>query len=156
MNKLTEYVNSKPKVLEDHEVYLLRNQSKTGVGFFAEAGFYPDFILWIVKGRHQYASFIDPHGLGRAKGFADPKVQLFQMLQHETEPEIGDKNLSLNSFILSPTRFGEVMRWGLVVKPEATIEDVKNMFVDHHVYFMKEDGRYIDKMIHAILTSGIV
>ena len=34
--------------------------------------------------------------------------------------------------------------------------DVKNMFVDHHVYFMKEDGRYIDKMIHAILTSGIV
>lgn len=156
VNKLTEYVNSMPKVLEDHEVYLLRNQSKTGVGFFAEAGFYPDFILWIVKGRHQYVSFIDPHGLGRAKGFADPKVQLFQMLQHETEPEIGDKNLSLNSFILSPTRFGEVMRWGLVVKPEATIEDVKNMFVDHHVYFMKEDGRYIDKMIHAILTSGIV
>ena len=151
VDKLMAYVDANPKELEGYEVYLLRNQSKTGVGFFVDAGFYPDFILWIVRGEHQYVTFIDPHGLGRANGFADPKVQLYKMLHEETEVEIGDKNLTLNSFILSPTRYGEVMRWGLAVNPKATDVEIREMFTEHHVYFMKEDARYVEKMMKAII-----
>lgn len=151
VDKLMEYVDSKPKELDGYEVYLLRNQSKTGIGFFVDAGFYPDFILWIMNGKHQYVTFIDPHGLGRAKGFADPKVRLYDMLHGETEVEIGDRNLTLNSFILTPTRYGEVRRWGLAVNPKATDVDIREMFADHHVYFMKEDVRYVEKLMKAII-----
>ena len=73
------------------------------------------------------------------------------MLHGETEVEIGDRNLTLNSFILTPTRYGEVRRWGLAVNPKATDVDIREMFADHHVYFMKEDVRYVEKLMKAII-----
>lgn len=148
---LTKYVAANEELLKGYDLYLLRNKSKTGIGFFVDAGFYPDFILWIVKGKHQYVTFIDPHGLGRAGGFAAPKVQLYNMLHNETEKEIGDKNLTLNSFILSPTRYGEVRRWGLAINSNATDTEIHEMFTAHHIYFMKEDTGYVGKMLKGIL-----
>ena len=39
------------------EVFLLRNLSRgAGVGFFETSGFYPDFILWIKKGKNSTLS----------------------------------------------------------------------------------------------------
>lgn len=46
-----------------YEVYLLRNLPKKGVGFFATAGFYPDFMLWLKKDGVQALAFVEPHGM---------------------------------------------------------------------------------------------
>lgn len=46
-----------------YEVYLLRNLPRKGVGFFATAGFYPDFMLWLKKGEVQALAFVEPHGM---------------------------------------------------------------------------------------------
>ena len=57
----------KDKSLSDVEVFLLRNLSRgTGIGFFEERGFYPDFILWILEGGRQHIVFIEPHGMFHA------------------------------------------------------------------------------------------
>lgn len=149
---LTYYVAGHQDELKGYDLYLLRNKSKTGIGFFVDAGFYPDFILWIVKGKHQYVTFIDPHGLGRATGFADSKIQLYNMLHNETEKDIGDPDITLNSFILSPTRYGELWRWGRAVKPDASDDEIHQMFTDHHIYFMKGDRGYVRKMIQSIIA----
>ena len=61
--------------------YLLRNQSKTGVGFFSESAFYPDFMLWIIKDDMQYLSFIDPKGLRNMNPLYDPKIKLAQNIK---------------------------------------------------------------------------
>lgn len=46
------------------DVFLLRNESRgRGMGFFEAENFYPDFILWLVEGKKQSLSFIEPHGL---------------------------------------------------------------------------------------------
>jgi len=38
----------------------MRNQSRTGIGFQLEwAGFYPDFIIWLVKPGEQIIVFVD-------------------------------------------------------------------------------------------------
>ncbi|NLB82419.1 MAG: DEAD/DEAH box helicase family protein, partial [Clostridiaceae bacterium] len=49
----------------DKELYLIRNRSKKGIGFFDDAGFYPDFILWLIANGKQYIPFIDTLGMGR-------------------------------------------------------------------------------------------
>ena len=45
------------------QVFLLRNLPKRGVGFFATAGFYPDFQLWLKSEGGQSLAFVDPKGL---------------------------------------------------------------------------------------------
>jgi len=45
------------------EVVLLRNLSGVGVGLFAAEGFFPDFLLWLKRGKHQALAFVQPKGL---------------------------------------------------------------------------------------------
>ena len=65
VNDLRRYwADNRDDFPQDAEVFLLRNQGRgTGVGFFEESGFYPDFILWIKKGENQRVVFIEPHGM---------------------------------------------------------------------------------------------
>ena len=52
------------ELLAEKEIFLLRNQSRgKGIGFYQNEGFYPDFILWILKGTQQRIVFIEPHGM---------------------------------------------------------------------------------------------
>lgn len=46
-----------------YSLHLLRNLPKRGVGFFATAGFYPDFMLWLKSGEAQVLAFVEPHGM---------------------------------------------------------------------------------------------
>jgi len=39
-----------------------------------EGNFYPDFIIWLLDGDHQFINFADPHGLQHARGFSDSKL----------------------------------------------------------------------------------
>jgi hypothetical protein len=126
------------------EVFLLRNQSKKGIGFFAEGNnFYPDFILWIKKSNKQYLTFVDPKGIRNSKGINDPKIQFFNYLNDKVQPQVAGENLILNSFIISNTKWIEV-NW----KDTLTIGD----FNESHVYFQEDQNNdYITKMIDAIL-----
>lgn len=101
----------KDEMLAGKEVYLLRNESKKGLGFFEANNFYPDFILWILEGEKQYVTFIDPKGIRNLKGLNDPKIQLFKYLQTDVTKQLNNPNLVLNSFIISNTPIEQVEFW---------------------------------------------
>lgn len=130
-------------VLAGKEMYLLRNESKKGLGFFEANNFYPDFILWVLEGEKQYITFIDPKGIRNLKGLNDPKIQLYKYLQKEVAGQLNNPNLILNSFIISNTAMQQVEFWAK--EPFAAKE-----FTDNHVLF-KDDVNYMDKLIKMIL-----
>ena len=100
----------------DLEFYLLRNAGRNkGVGFYfsTAGGFYPDFLFWIKKGKKQYLTFIDPHGLrNEDEGFDSDKIQLYKRIK-EIEASADVKNVILNSIILSPNELHKtgISRW---------------------------------------------
>jgi hypothetical protein len=126
------------------EVFLLRNQSKKGIGFFAEGNnFYPDFILWIKKENKQYLTFVDPKGIRNSKGISDPKIQFHKYLNEKVQPQVTGENLILNSFIISNTKWIEV-NW----KETLSIID----FNKNHVYFQEDQNNdYIENIIDSII-----
>lgn len=130
------------------EVFLLRNQSKKGIGFFAEGNnFYPDFLLWLKKGDHQYLTFIDPKGIRNSKGINDPKIQFFKYLEERVQHQVAKEKLTLNSFIISNTKWIEV-NW----KDTLSIAD----FNRNHVFFQEEQrGNYVVSMIEQIINKHI-
>jgi Type III restriction enzyme, res subunit len=91
------------------ELYLLRNQAVTGLGFFQAANFFPDFLLWLQVGDRQHLAFVDPKGLHHYDP-ADPKIQfatrdvprLQQIVARQTP------DLQLHAFILSNTPFASL------------------------------------------------
>ena len=130
-------------ILKNRKLFLLRNQSKKGVGFFDGNGFYPDFILWVKEGRKQKVVFIDPKGIRNLDdGMKNPKIQLYARLRDVIMPQLRDKNLILDSYILSVTRYSQI-RWN--AKPE------KQTFIDNHVLFQKDGDDYIRMMMESIL-----
>ena len=131
------------EILKNRKLFLLRNQSKKGVGFFDGNGFYPDFILWVKEGRKQKVVFIDPKGIRNLDdGMKNPKIQLYARLRDVIMPQLRDKNLKLDSYILSVTPYNQI-RWN--AKPE------KRVFIENHVLFQKDGDDYIGMMMDAIL-----
>ena len=126
------------------EVFLLRNQSKKGIGFFAEGNnFYPDFILWIKKDGKQYLTFIDPKGIRNSRGITDPKIQFYKYLSEKVQPQVAAEHLVLNSFIISNTKWLEV-NW----KESLSVSD----FNEQHVFFQEEQrADYIEQLISKVL-----
>ncbi len=129
--------------LED--IFLLRNQSKKGIGFFAEGNnFYPDFILWIKKAGKQYLTFIDPKGIRNSKGIHDPKIQFYRYLAEKVQPQVIQEHLILNAFIISNTKWLEV-NW----KGDLSMADFNN----NHVYFQADQNTdYVPKFIEKIMA----
>lgn len=127
---------------EEQEIYLLRNQSKTGLGFFTEGNFYPDFIMWIKEGEKQYINFIDPKGLVNLNTKDDPKINLASKIK-EIESRLDDENVRLNSFIVSVTPYG-VIKW-----VQDTLE--QHELEDRNVLFQKDDKHgYIGKLFSKV------
>ncbi|MEO5914002.1 MAG: DEAD/DEAH box helicase family protein [Luteolibacter sp.] len=124
---------------EGTEIFLLRNQSRgKGVGFFEAGGFHPDFILWVLTPGHQYVNFVEPHGMLR-EGPGSEKVQFHQRIKG-LEKRLNCTDVSLNSFILSWTRYPE-LQWGL------SREEMEKQ----HVFFMTDDREhYVGKLLSAI------
>lgn len=123
------------------ELYLLRNLSRgKGVGFFEAGNFYPDFIMWIVDDRKQYINFIDPHGLRHEDGKNSPKIQFHKTIK-EIEIRLGDADVTLNSYIVSPTRYENVAWWSDGM--------TKCEFDNYHVYFQEDKTTYIQKILES-------
>lgn len=134
------YFNKNTEFFKDKQLYLLRNMSKKGIGFFEANNFFPDFILWLVIGDKQYVSFIDPKGLRQIQGLTDPKIQLHKSIKTTIQPKLNDPNIELNSFIISNTPYNQLTHW----KGQENMED----FNLNHILFQKEQREtYIKKMI---------
>jgi hypothetical protein len=143
---LRSFYQENRAVFGEKELYLLRNQSRgRGVGFFEAGNFYPDFILWLVDGRHQHITFVDPKGISHLKGPDDPKINFYRTIKG-LEARLGDTNVTLHSFILSNTPYEQVSWWDSGI----TLAD----FESRHVLFTKSDRNiYIRKMVNEIFRQ---
>lgn len=111
---------------EGIELFLLRNESRgRGVGFFEAGNFYPDFLLWLVKDGRQHLAFVEPHGL-QHEGPGHKKIEFHHVIK-DIQGRLASENIILNSFIVTPTRFGK-LNWG------KTIHELEDM----HVLFMED------------------
>lgn len=105
MDKLKECLDNNPNLLSDREIYLLRNKSRVGMGFFEAGNFYPDFILWIIEQGTQRIGFIDPKGLNMVSS-NDPKIEFYKTIkemQARMQAKTHNETIFLNSFIMSTT-----------------------------------------------------
>jgi len=141
LDDLREYIEAeKDKLAQDGvELFLLRNESRgRGVGFFEAGNFYPDFLLWLVKGGRQHLAFVEPHGL-QHEGPGHKKIEFHKVIK-EIQARLASENVVLNSFIVTPTRFGK-LNWG------KTIQELEDM----HVLFMEDDAdQYISKIVREM------
>ncbi len=135
---LQKHITTHTAFFADKELYLIRNRSKKGIGFFDDAGFYPDFILWMIADGKQYITFIEPHGMVR-EPFTSSKVGLNRRLKTEIEAELKVPFVSLNSFILSTTKFSEL------ADKSVTVEE----WNANHVLFM-DDSNYIEMIFDKL------
>ncbi|MBU2623591.1 MAG: DEAD/DEAH box helicase family protein [Proteobacteria bacterium] len=127
---------NKSKLVKDgSEIFLLRNMSRgKGVGFFEAGNFHPDFILWVLKNKKQYVSFIEPHGLLH-EGPGSEKVKFAKTIK-DVEKRLNDPEVILNSFILSWSRYPQ-LKW------DKLQDELERM----HVLFMTDDrDQYINKL----------
>lgn len=141
------------------EVYLLRNQAVTGLGFFQASNFFPDFLLWVQDGERQHLAFVDPKGLLMLDP-ADPKIQFrtrdIPRLQTIVDAQAGD--LLLHAFILSNTPFmalGWSKGYGIQMS-KGEVEDLGVLFQadDAASYVATMMQRILDKAPSSIGTTG--
>lgn len=138
-------------VIGKRSLYLLRNAAneEKGLGFALAGNFYPDFLLWLVDDAtgQQWLSFVDPKGL-RNLDLNHSKLGLYKevkVLEAELDKQLkaGESKLILNAFILSPTKFADLLNVG----DKKTKSDLE----EKHVLFM-EDGadKYLPKLFQRI------
>ena len=149
-------------LFDSRRLYLLRNQSRgRGVGFFEAGNFYPDFILWLVKGaqstetetrytasvqaERQRVVFIDPKGLRNVEGPNDPKLRFSETIK-ELEARLGDPAVTLDSFIVSRTPLRQLAWW------DGGMSELD--FEQRHIVF-QEPGKteYVERIIRAVLRD---
>jgi len=143
VDKLRAYVDANTTVFEGKSLYLLRNKSKVGMGFFEAGNFYPDYVLWIDTPDVQYISFIDPKGL-RHLQWNDPKIEFYATikdLEARLQPTGGDKTIVLNSFIMSGTRPEDLRQWWNKTQSERRAKNV----------FCLDESDCVEGMIAKIL-----
>ena len=145
VDKLKAYVDTNGGMLEGKSLYLLRNKSKVGMGFFESGNFYPDYVLWIDTPETQYIAFIDPKGL-RHLQWTDPKIEFYATikdLEARLQPSSADKRIVLNSFIMSGTRSEDLRQWWNKGKPQRHAKNV----------FCLDEVDCVDAMMQKILDS---
>jgi hypothetical protein len=140
IKKLKEYLKLNKEKDKNREVFLLRNLSKKGVGFFKSAGFYPDFIMWVKEKDKQAIVFIDPKGILIED---EEKIRLYEYLKNDIQPEIYKKNPDINikidSYILANTEYSDIKR----NKSEEEYEK-------DHVLFLEDQEDCIKKLFQKL------
>lgn len=142
---LRTYYDSAKGFFEGKELYLLRNLSRgRGVGFFEAGNFHPDFILWLLVGKRQYVTFVDPKGLRNLEGRGDPKIAFHKTIK-ELEVRLGDPDVTLASFIVAGTPYAQVKWWSDGM--------TKAQFDACNVLFQGDDRpTYIANMLQTVVT----
>ena len=142
---LKDYTEKYSTDLKGKSLYLLRNKSKSGIGFFEADNFYPDYILWLDTPEKQYISFIDPKGLTHIP-WNSPKILFSKKIKERqalmTQPE--GKQIILNSFIMSGTPAVNLKTWW----PGTSVADWNARNV-----FCLDDKKCVEKMFEKILVT---
>ena len=139
---LKEYwVCEKDETLAGKELFLLRNLSRgSGIGFFEERGFYPDFILWVMDKGSQRIVFVEPHGMLHARAYIhDEKARLHEVLPTlaaEIGRRSGRQGITLDSYIISATPYDDLRQQ----YDDGTWSREK--FADKHILFQERSGEY--------------
>jgi superfamily II DNA or RNA helicase len=150
---LKEYLKRNKDKFSGVEIYLLRNYPRAGVGFrLYWSQFYPDFIMWIKNGKKQSMVFIDPKGLEHIKSLENEKIR-FAIDKDDKEPfnikqierNLGNDNITLESFILSITPYEKL------IEGEANFP-TKKEYINHHVLFLK-DKDWPEKLFGTLIKS---
>jgi hypothetical protein len=157
LEHLRMYLKSKALEFAGKEVFVLRNLSRQGVGFFIESSsFYPDFILWIVEGKMQRILFLDPKGIRNMGNFMDDKIifcsKIIQDINLSIRQKINaeklDMDVTLDAYILSVTEYISVKRqWG-------DSRDSEEDFQNNHVLFIDESKAYLNVLFEDLLTAS--
>lgn len=146
---LNNYVCSHKDDLKDKSLFILRNKSKVGMGFFEAGNFYPDYILWIDTKEVQYISFIDPKGLLHTRP-DDPKIMFYKtikILEKRLAPAVADKKIVFNSFIMSETSAETLKLWWSTedIIADQAYREARNVYTLDNPYCIE---RMIDKILH--------
>ncbi|MGC9110241.1 MAG: DEAD/DEAH box helicase family protein, partial [Caldimicrobium sp.] len=112
------FLNRDRNLFKNIDIFLLRNLSRKGIGFFVSSGFYPDFIVWIMCNSRQHIIFIDPKGIRNLGNFNDDKIQLCSSSIKEIEKEINKQakddgitvNFQLDAFIISTSSYKDIKK----------------------------------------------
>ena len=143
---LKAYHDRQTGFFECRELYLLRNLSKgRGVGFFEAGNFHPDFILWLLAEDRQHVVFVDPKGI-RNLGQLDPKIQFYETIK-EIERRLGDRHVSLHSFIVSNTPSATMrMLWGM---------DKQEMNARQILFQEEDQDTYVQSMLDTVIAAKL-
>jgi len=151
VDDLRIFLNRHKQLLGSTDIFLLRNLSRKGIGFFISSGFYPDFIIWVKNGNRQNMIFIDPKGIRNIGNFNDDKIQLCVSYIKEIENKVREElkkrgesaNLILDAFIISVSPYNDI-------KPTfGEGKYTKEEFEKHNIFF-QEDYAYIRKIFKKI------
>lgn len=154
VNDLRNFLNRNKSLFEDVDMFLLRNLSRKGIGFFISSGFYPDFIIWVRNENKQNMIFVDPKGIRNLGNFNDDKIQLCVSYIKEIEKNVNEKleereesvTLILDAFIISVSSYDDI---------KATFGEgkcTKEEFERYNILF-QEDETYIQKILEK---TGVV
>lgn len=140
---LKEYIIKNGSKLKGLDLYLLRNKSQTGVGFYLEDNrFYPDFILWLLKRNKQKIVFLDPKGILIKSA---EKIKFKEKVK-DIEKILKNSNITLEAFIISVTKFDDFKKGQILKKTKDKWEE------DYHILFMKDDKeKVIERMFEYLL-----
>lgn len=153
INDIKEFFENQvdEELFDNHEVYVLRNQSRGhGIGFLLEGErFFPDFIVWVKNEEEQHICFVDPKGLQHQINVeGNNKVQFSKDIK-EYEKQLNNKsgrdNIFLHSFIISQTDLEKVKK----NNPDKTENDLNEI----GLFFPKEDNSHIDEIFREILSN---
>lgn len=125
------------EVIGPRSLYLLRNAASAdkGLGFALAGNFYPDFLLWLVDDAtgKQWLTFVDPKGL-RNLDLSHPKLGLYKEVKTleatlAAQIKAEEAPLVLNAFVLSPTKFSDLLNVGNLTK-KADLESRNVLFME--------------------------
>ena len=134
VEKLQEHLKDNP-LQANESVFLLRNRSRAGVGFFSDLGStYPDFILWIKRGNEQRVVFVEPHGMVHAPAYdKDPKATLPETLKPlNTQLAQQYPDIQMDSYLISQTPFDDLQ------KSYGEGDWDRQKFRDHNILFLED------------------
>lgn len=145
---LREFV-TESGIFNSREVFILRNLSLKGFGFFMESSsFYPDFIIWVVDGVTQYIYFLDPKGIMLGEtNFNNPKVLWcrndVRELEQKIHADLANNNtgilVNISAYILSITPFEKVTKiWSEGGVKREDFSENRILFIENNKQYLKE------------------
>ncbi len=136
-----------------YEVYVLRNQSNSGIGFrfVPRSGFYPDFLLWLKErgSDRQVLAFVDPKGLD--KSFDWSKVNTLEYIEGLS----ASTGLSIAAYIVTPSTMQDISKTDPSLNPRSLA--AKNVLLQRPQPPMASAYEYIEvimQQMHSLLTGS--